>query len=46
MKFIAENGETITALDDVQAAAFKNAGLKEVEDKPKKGKEQTDPPKE
>jgi len=27
--FIAENGEKIVARDEVQAAAFKNAGLKE-----------------
>jgi hypothetical protein len=27
--FVAENGEKIVARDEVQAAAFKNAGLKE-----------------
>lgn len=43
MKFKAENGETITAQNDVQAAAFKNAGLKEVVEKSKKG-EVVDPP--
>jgi hypothetical protein len=27
--FVAENGETVIARDEIQAAAFKNAGLKE-----------------
>lgn len=29
--FVAENGETVVARNDIQAAAFKNAGLKEKE---------------
>lgn len=29
--FVAENGEEIIARDEIQAAAFKNAGLKEKE---------------
>jgi hypothetical protein len=32
----AENGETLIAQDEVQQAAFENAGLKPVEDKPKR----------
>lgn len=32
--FVAENGQKLIARDEVQAAAFKNAGLKE--EKPKK----------
>ena len=31
--FVAKNGEKVVALDDVQAAAFKNAGLEEIEEK-------------
>lgn len=31
MVFVAENGEEVIARDEVQAAAFKNAGLKEKE---------------
>jgi hypothetical protein len=33
--FIAENGTKLEALDETQEAAFKNAGLKEVENKKK-----------
>lgn len=33
--FIAENGKKIEARDEVQEAAFKNAGLKEEESKKK-----------
>lgn len=29
--FIAENGEEVTARNEIQAAAFKNVGLKEKE---------------
>jgi len=37
--FQAENGNTVTALNEVQAAAFTNAGLKPVEGKkPRKPK--------
>lgn len=33
--FVAENGNKIIAQDDIQAAAFENAGLKEVQEKKK-----------
>jgi hypothetical protein len=33
--FVAENGEKIIAQGEAQEAAFKNAGLKEVEEKKK-----------
>lgn len=33
--FVAENGQDIVARDEVQEAAFKNAGLKEKETKKK-----------
>ena len=33
--FVAENGEKLIARDEIQAAAFKNAGLKEEEAKKK-----------
>lgn len=36
MKFIAENGEVVTAQNEVQAAAFIKAGLKPVEEKKNK----------
>lgn len=36
--FQAENGEKIIAIDEVQEAAFKNAGLVEVEEKETKKK--------
>ena len=32
----AENGEILIARDEVQEVAFKNAGLKLIEDKPKR----------
>jgi hypothetical protein len=45
MEFVAENGHKITARDETQASAFKNAGLKPVEEKPKKDKApKEDPP--
>jgi hypothetical protein len=34
--FVAENGEKLEARDEVQEVAFRNAGLKEVEDTKKK----------
>jgi hypothetical protein len=30
--FVAENGQKLVARDSIQAAAFKNAGLKEVKE--------------
>lgn len=36
IKFKAKNGEILIARDEVQAAAFKNAGLEQVESKEKK----------
>lgn len=34
--FQAENGQTVIARDEIQEAAFRNAGLKEVKDTKKK----------
>ncbi len=34
--FVAENGQQIVARDEVQEAAFRNAGLKEVKETKKK----------
>jgi hypothetical protein len=33
--FVAENGKTVIAQDEVQEAAFRNAGLEEVPEKKK-----------
>lgn len=33
--FVAENGEKLEARDEIQEAAFKQAGLKEIESKKK-----------